>query len=187
MVYLDDVLIYIRNDSEKHRQLVFEILRRFEEVELYVDLNKTQFHTQKVKFLGHIVGVNGIRMDSDKISAVQDWSISKNVKDVQSFTRFCNYYRRFIKDYSKIATPLYRFTKKEQSFTWNTSAEKVFQKLKDLILQDSILKTFDSEKEAIVEIDVSDFAIGARLYQIHNGKKHLIAFISKKLQDVETR
>src|SRR5215218_1951565 len=106
-------------------------------------------------------------MDSDKISAIQDWPISKNVKNVQSFTEFCNYYRRFIKNYSKIAMSLYRFTKKEQSFTWNTSAEKVFQKLKDLILQDSILKTFDPEKEAIVETDVSDFAIDVRLYQIH--------------------
>ena len=187
MVYLDDVLIYIKNDPEKHQQLVSEVLRRFEEAELYVNLDKTQFHTQKVKFLEHIVGVNGIRMNSEKISAVQDWSISKNVKNVQSFTGFCNYYRRFIKDYSKIATPLYRFTKKEQPFTWDTPAEKAFQKLKNLILQDSILKTFDSEREAIVEIDASDFAIGARLYQIHNEKKHLIAFISKKLQDVKTR
>src|SRR5215213_5016996 len=72
VIYLNDVLIYIKNDYEKHQQLVFEVLRRFEEVELYVDLDKTQFHTQKVKFLEHIVGVNGIRMNSDKISAVQD-------------------------------------------------------------------------------------------------------------------
>src|SRR5215217_9516333 len=101
VVYLNDVLIYIKNDSDKHQQLVFEVLRRFEEAELYVDLDKTQFHTQKVKFLEHIVEVNGIRMNPDKISAVQDWPISKNVKNVQSFTGFCNYYRRFIKNYSK--------------------------------------------------------------------------------------
>ena len=72
MVYLDDMLIYTKNDPEKHQQLVFEVLRRFEEAELYVDLDKTQFHTQKVKFLEHIVEVNEIRMNSDKISAVQN-------------------------------------------------------------------------------------------------------------------
>src|SRR5215213_5342834 len=72
VVYLDDVLIYIKNDSDKHQQLVFEVLRRFEKVELYVDLNKTQFHAQEVEFLGHIVRINGIRMNSDKISAVQN-------------------------------------------------------------------------------------------------------------------
>src|SRR5215213_11681363 len=77
VVYLNDVLIYIKNDSEKHQQLVFEVLRRFEEAELYVDLDKTQFHTQEVRFLGHIVEVNGIRMNPDKISAVQDWPISE--------------------------------------------------------------------------------------------------------------
>src|SRR5215217_3714833 len=103
VMYLNDVLIYTKNDSKKHQQLVFEVLRRFEEVELYVDLDKTQFHAREVEFLGHIVEVNGIRMNSNKISAIQDWSTSKNVKDVQSFTGFCNYYRRFIKDYSKIA------------------------------------------------------------------------------------
>ena len=72
VVYLNDVLIYIKNDSDKHQQLVFEVLRRFEKVELYVDLDKTQFHAQEVRFLEHIVEVNEIRMNSDKISAVQD-------------------------------------------------------------------------------------------------------------------
>src|SRR5215213_10164598 len=91
VIYLDDVLIYTKDDLDKHQQLVFEVLRRFEEAELYVDLDKTRFHAKKVGFLGHIVGVNGIRMNPDKISAVQDWPTPKNVKDVQSFTGFCNY------------------------------------------------------------------------------------------------
>ena len=126
-------------------------------------------------------------MNPEKVRAVRDWPTPKNVKDVQSFTGFCNYYRRFIRDYSKIATPLYRFTKKEQFFRWDKPAEEAFQKLKELILQEPILKTFDQDKEAIVKTDAFDFAIDTRLYQIHDDKKHPIAFISKKLQDVETR
>lgn len=126
-------------------------------------------------------------MDPKKVNAVRDQPTPKNVKDVQSFTRFCNYYQRFIRDYSKIATPLYRFTKKGQPFQQDIPTEKSFQKLKRLILQEPILKTFDLEKEVIVETDASDFAIRARLYQIHDEKKHPVAFINKKLQDTETR
>src|SRR5947209_1163346 len=105
VVYLDDILIYTKQDSEKHRQLVEEVLKRLIDNELYVDINKTEFHVQEVEFLEHIVGINGIRMDQEKVRAVRDWPTPQNVKDVQSFTGFCNYYRRYIREYRKIATP----------------------------------------------------------------------------------
>ena len=76
VIYLDDILIYTKQDSEKHRQLVKEVLKRLIDNELYVDINKTEFHAQEVEFLEHIVRINGIRMNSEKIRAVRDWPTS---------------------------------------------------------------------------------------------------------------
>jgi hypothetical protein len=186
IVYLDDILIYSKTEEE-HSQLITEVLKALQENDLFVELEKSEFHKTEVEFLGHIVGINGIRMDPAKVSAVLDWPTPRNIKDVQSFTGFCNYYRRFIKDYSKKATPLHRFTKKGIPFKWDEQAEEAFQDIKRRIAEQPILKTFDPNKETFVETDASDYAIGATLYQKHEGCKHPIAFLSKKLTDVETR
>jgi hypothetical protein len=187
VVYLDDVVIYTKNDPEKHQQLVKEVLRRFIDNELYVDIKKTQFHAEEVEFLGHIVGKNGVRMDPEKVAAIREWPTPQNLKDVQSFTGTCNYYRRFVKDYGKIAMPLYRFTRKGQPFKWDQPAEEAFRKLIQLITEEPILKPPDENKPYIVETDASDYAMGARLCQEHNGKRYPIAFISKKFTDTESR
>src|SRR5437763_10729234 len=73
VIYLDDILIYTKQDSEKHRQLIEEVLKRLIDNKLYVDINKIEFHAQEVEFLEHIVGINGIRMNSEKVRAVRDW------------------------------------------------------------------------------------------------------------------
>ena len=186
-VYLDDILIYSKT-IEEHVRLVEEVLQALERHDLYIELEKSDFHKPEVEFLGHIIGVNGIRMDPKKVEAVKNWPTPRNVKDVQSFTGFCNYYRRFIKDYSKIAAPLHRFTKKGIPFKWNEEAEQSFQQIKELIIREPILQNFDPDKETFIETDSSDYAIGAALYQKDpEGRKHPVAFISKKLADVEER
>ena len=186
-VYLDDILIYSET-MEEHERLVHEVLKALETHDLYVELEKSQFHQPEVEFLGHIVGINGIRMNPKKVEAVKEWPIPRNVKNVQSFLGFCNYYRRFIKDYSKIAIPLTQFTKKGIPFEWNDKAQQAFEKLKDLITQEPILQSFDPGREAFMETDASNRAIGATLYQKDDeGRKHPIAFISKKFSETETR
>src|SRR5919205_625590 len=185
-VYLDDILIYSKT-LEEHEKLVKEVLQALRDNNLYIELEKSKFHQPEVEFLEHIIGINGIKMDPKKVEAVRNWPTPKNLKDVQSFTGFCNYYRRFIQKFSEKATPLYRFTKKGQPFKWDELAQKAFEEIKQLILSEPILKTFDPDKETFVETDASDYAIGAVLYQRHNGKKHPIAFMSKKFSDVETR
>jgi hypothetical protein len=184
VVYLDDILIYSQT-LEEHERLVREVLEILRDNDLYVDLEKSQFHQEEVEYLGHIVGRDGIKMDPKKVAAVTEWPRPQTVTNIQEFTGFCNYYRRFIEGYSKVATPLYDLVKKDAKWDWTEKCEQAFQTLKERITQGPILKVFDPSKPVIVQTDASDYAIGAGLYQVHDGRKHPIAFISQKLSGPE--
>ncbi len=110
VVYLDDILIFSKNqeDHDKHVRLVIATLR---EHGLYAKLEKCEFNKSSMVFLGYMISPNGIFMDKSKVETIQCWATPSSVKDVQRFLRFANFYRRFIKGYSKIttlvATPLW--------------------------------------------------------------------------------
>jgi hypothetical protein len=107
IAYLDDILIYSDN-LEQHRQHVKMILRTVEEVGLTLNASKCEFHTNKTEYLGYIISPTGIGMDPEKVRVVAEWKELTNVKGVQSFLGFTNFYRRFIRDFSKITAPLTR-------------------------------------------------------------------------------
>lgn len=111
IVYLDDILIY-SDTLEEHEQHVHQVLETLQAANLLVEPEKCQFHVQEVNFLGHIISPGQIRMDPAKVAAIKEWKIPKTVKEIQSFLGLANYYRRFIRNYSKIATPLTDLTKK---------------------------------------------------------------------------
>ena len=77
---------------------------------------KSEFHKKEVEFLGSIITTEGIRMDQKKVKAVQEWPVPKSVKEIQAFLGFANFYRRFIRNYSKVAAPLTEMTKKRKDF-----------------------------------------------------------------------
>jgi hypothetical protein len=91
------------------------------------------------------VGINGIRMDPSKVFVVVDWPTPMNVKDVQSFLGFANFYRRFIKDFAKKAAPLTKLTKKDTPFVWNADCKRLFENLKEAFTTAPILRYFDPD------------------------------------------
>lgn len=185
VVYLDDILIYSKN-MEQHRQHVHKVLQKLTESDLRTSPDKSYFHKQEVEFLGFILTPNQIKMDPQKIKSITEWPTPKNVKDIQSFLGFGNFYRRFIKGYSEITAPLTRLTRKDIPFKWEMEQEKSFQELRKRFTTAPILTTFDPEKTITVETDASDYAVGACLSQPDQDKKlHPVAFYSRTMSPAE--
>jgi hypothetical protein len=109
IAYLDDVLIYSDNLTQ-HCQYVKLILERMKEVGLTLKASKCEFHRYRTEYLGYIITPTGISMDPEKVKAVEEWKEPTNIKGVQSFLRFTNFYRRFVRDFSKITAPLTKLT-----------------------------------------------------------------------------
>ena len=114
-VYLDDILIYSNSLSE-HKKHVYKVLAAIQAADLQIDIDKSEFYVQETHFLDVIVGVNGLKMNSIKIEAIVQWATPRNLKKVQSFLGFCNFYRRFIKRFAKLADSLTKLIRKGVPF-----------------------------------------------------------------------
>ena len=153
---------------------------------LQVEIEKCEFHTTETRYLGLIIGTEGVKMDPKKTETVKNWPQPKTLKDVQAFLGFANFYRRFILGFSAIVKPLTALTRKDVKFLWSKDCQKAFTTLKERFISAPILKWFNPEKEIIVETDSSDFVSGGVLSQHdENGTLHPIAFFSKKLSTEE--
>ena len=106
IVYLDDILIYTEDPSQLHVEVVYWVLDQLWKYSLFANLKKYCFHQDEVRFLGYVVSSKGISMEAERIEVVKEWPEPKSVRDIQVFLGFANFYRRFIKGFSKIAAPL---------------------------------------------------------------------------------
>ena len=110
VIYLDDILIYSKNEEE-HVELVKKVLAQLENYDLAVSTKISVFHVREVEFLDYIVAVDGVTMSERKLQSIKDWKHPRSVKEVQIFIGFANFYRRFIKDFSKICKQSQRLYK----------------------------------------------------------------------------
>ena len=104
--YLDDILIF-SEDPLEHEAHVAQVLKRLRDAGLQIDIKKSEFAVKRTKFLGFIISTDSIEKDPDKTAAVRDWETPQLVKGLQSFLRFCNFYRDFLANYGRVARPLY--------------------------------------------------------------------------------
>ena len=183
--YLDDILIYSTSIKE-HRQHVRKVLTKLREARIQADVDKCEFHVTETKYLGLIISVDGIKMDPAKVDAIKQWDSPTCVREVRSFIGFCNFYRRFIRDFSKIAGPLNTLTKKDVKFAWTEECELAFQGLKQRVIETPILSHFDPSKQCHVETDSSDYiSAGVLSQEDDNGILHPVAYFSKRMVPAE--
>ena len=187
VVYLDDICIYSRT-PEEHLEHVDKVLTLLEQHRIYLGLDKCAFGKAEMGFLGHIISNNGIKVDPAKVEAVTSWPTPRSVKDVRAFLGLTGYYRRFVKNYSRIALPLTELTKKDHGWKWSDSHEgAAFRELKEALTSTPVLVTPDPELPYEVYTDASDFALGAVLLQDHGHGLQPVAYLSRKLSETEHR
>ena len=165
IIYLDDILIYAETEEELTR-LTLEVLKRLREHKLFVKPGKCSFNTQLVEFLGVIVTPGSIEMDPGKVDAIKEWPVPAKIKEMQSFLGFCNFYRRFIPNYSDIAKPLHGLTQKNSKWNWLERHQLAFQGIKEQFKVGRVLVHPDPSKPFLVECDSSGFAIGGEPSQL---------------------
>jgi hypothetical protein len=177
LVFFDDILIYSRN-LEEHQQHLRQVLMILMTNSFVANMSKCKFGCTEVDYLGHVISGKGVAVDPEKIKCVLDWPEPKTVKGVRGFLGLTGYYRKFVKDYGKIAKPLTELTKKD-NFSWGPSARDAFNKLKKIMTSPPVLVLPNFSLPFEIECDAAGRGIGAVLMQ----QKQPIAYFSKALSD----
>ncbi|MBW0493990.1 hypothetical protein O181_033705 [Austropuccinia psidii MF-1] len=177
VVYLDGIMIFFKSEEE-HVTHVSTVLARLRANTLFAKASKCLFHVSSVEYLGYVVSSEGLKIDQAKVQQILNWPPPRNLKALQSFLGFSNFYRPFIKNYSKKISSLTSFLKKDSCFPLNEEALRQFHQLKEAFTIAPILSHFDPSLPTIVETDASDYAFGAVLSQISDSGKHPIAIDS---------
>jgi hypothetical protein len=179
VVYIDDILIY-SSSLEEHAEHLHKVFQRLRENKLYAKLEKCEFGVTEVDFLGHRITQEGLMMDDHKVKAILDWEPPKSVPALRSFLGLASYYRKFIKNFAKIATPLTNLLKKSAIiYDWDEACNEAFGTLKGILVKASVLKLPDFDKDFEIHSDASDFVIGGVIVQ--DGRP--VAFENKKLSE----
>lgn len=187
IVYIDDILIYSDTLTD-HVQQVRAVLQRLIQHQLYAKLEKCEFHQTSTTFLGYVISPDGVAMDEGKVKAVLEWPRPITLKELQRFLWFANFYCRFIRNFSLVASPLTSLVKKgTHRLPWNESATQAFNQLKQCFATAPILHHPDPELPFVVKVDTSNTGLGAVLSQRQGSspKLHPCAFYSRKLNAAE--
>jgi hypothetical protein len=180
IVYLDDVLIFSKSEEEHHEHLR-RVFARLRDEQLFVKLKKCSFCQPELKYLRYIVGKDGIKIDPDKVAAVVNWPVPKNVSEVRQFLGLCNFSRKFVQGYSRIAAPLTHLLRKAIPWLWSADCQRAFDGLKWAITNEPVLAIPNPAEKFRVECDASTHGVGAILKQ--NGRP--CAYLSRKFSDAE--
>jgi len=141
---------------------------------------------REIGFLGVIMGPEGFQMEKEKVEGVTNWPTPQCVKDVQKFLGLANYYRRFVKDFAKIAKLLHQLVRRDEKWNWGSEQEEAFTQLKEIFMTEPVLAAPDLDKEMRVEADALDYTTGEMLsVKGEDGRWRLVAFISKLLNNTE--
>src|SRR4051812_49397793 len=180
VVYLDDILVYSKNEEE-HAEHLRLILEKLQEHKLYAKYSKCEFWLPEVTYLGHMISKDGIAVTPEHIQAILDRTPPKTVKQVRSFLGLAKYCRRFVENFSNIAKPLTNLLHKGVKFEWTDKCQESFQALKDKLTSPPVLDPPDTRKDFVIYCDTSRQGLGCVLLQ----ERHVIAYGSRQLRTYE--
>ncbi|GFO16517.1 Pol polyprotein [Plakobranchus ocellatus] len=179
LAFLDDVCVLGRS-YDNHIDNLRKVFERFRTYGLRLKPRKCSLFRREVEFLGRLVSKNGIQILPESIAAVQKWPVPRAVKDIQRFMGLTNYHRLFIKDYSRVAEPLFRILRNNE-FRWGEEEEQSFENLKKALTETPVLGIPSTDDPFILDTDASDVAIGAELIQLQAGVERVIGYGSYTL------
>lgn len=186
LVYFDDIIV-MGKDYEHYLELLKKVAFKLKHFNLTVSRDKMNLMLKNIKILGHIVSADGIKADPTKTDAINKWPTPTTKKELQRFIGMCNWYRRHIKDFSTIASPMTELLKSKK-FSWTKNANESFQNLKHVMLSPPILRPPRWDSPMIIQCDASNEGIGAALTQIdEKGDEFVIEYFSAKLTDSERK
>jgi hypothetical protein len=185
-VFVDDLNIHSEN-WEDHLRHLGAVLSRLREVNLKLNPSKCYFATESIVFLGHVVSKEGTKPDLGKIDAVLRFPKPKTVTNVRSFLGLTRYYRKYIREYSRLASPLFELTKKDVPFVWNRDCQRAFDALKRALVEAPILVRPDFKKSLCLDVDWSMKGVGAILLQREGRFEKVVAYANKGLTEVQRK
>ena len=153
-------------------------MQTLREYKIYAKFSKCEFFQDKIQYLGHVITKKGISVDPDKIKAINDWPVPKDVTGIRSFMGITGYYRRFIEGFSKIAYPITSLQKKGTKFIWSNKCQESFEKLKHSLTTAPILRIADPYKDFVVCTDACLEGLGGVLLQ----EDYVISYESRTLK-----
>ena len=175
LTYLDDINV-LGTGFEDHLTNLRKVFERLQEHNLKLKPRKCKFFQTEVPFLGKLATRDGLAVDPKKIEAVISWPVPTNKWDVESFLGFVNYHHHHIKDYAKLAAPLYHITGKKVEFEWGESQQAAFETLREALVCAPILAYPNATDDFILDTDASGTAIGAELIQVQGGEERVISY-----------
>ena len=186
IIYFDDVLIATKDDLGLHRRVFSQVLDQLQKLNLFLKPSKCIFETRRIEFLGVILENGTVMMDPIKVSGVREWKVPTNTTENRAFQGFANFYHCFIPNFSKIARPLNDLLKTGVKWHWGEEQQKAFEEIKQLIMSEPVLRQPDQTKPFEVEVDASNYAMGAVLMQRdEKNVLHPIAFFSKSMNKAQ--
>jgi RNase H-like domain found in reverse transcriptase len=186
-VYMDNILISTPNDLALHQRIIHDVLDVLEAASFYLQVTKCVFETTCIKYLGLLIDRNTLKIDPTKLKGIQEWpEMLATIKQVQSFLGVIGYHQPWIEGFAHIARPLTNLQKKNVPFIWDDKCREALQTLKRRVTNDPVLWQPDHSHPFILEVDASQYATSAILWQEDDkGKKRAIGYNSSTLSDAE--
>ena len=187
LAYLDDVIIFSKS-AEQHPKHIQIVLTKLKHAKPRLKKSKYLFFKQEFDYLGYLLMINGIKLQSEKVKAISEMKLPKNQKGMREFLGMVSYYWKFINRFADAARPMTKLTRKGVKFEWTDECQLRFDYLKTCLTDALILKYPDPSKRYVVFTDTSDQATATILTQENTGedgetKEMPIAYLSTQSSD----